>query len=163
MQAEEARSLYERLGGAYSIAVVVDDFIDRIMSDSRLNANPRVTIALRREDEERLGEVHLPRQPLHTLCRVVARVRKDTELVALERRVGEDVDNEVGSARTRPVPSRKVSICAWLAHGSGILPQLRRRPPGLGVPTTFCQFSGAADPALKLSRSCHSPASTAVA
>ena len=42
MQAEEARSLYERLGGAYSIAVVVDDFIDRIMSDSRLNANPRV-------------------------------------------------------------------------------------------------------------------------
>ena len=42
MQAEEARSLYERLGGAYSISVVVDDFIDRIMSDSRLNANPRV-------------------------------------------------------------------------------------------------------------------------
>ena len=42
MQAEGARSLYERLGGAYSIAVVVDDFIDRIMSDSRLNANPRV-------------------------------------------------------------------------------------------------------------------------
>src|SRR5438309_4127197 len=42
MQAEEARSLYERLGGAYSIAVVVDDFIDRIMGDSRLNANPRV-------------------------------------------------------------------------------------------------------------------------
>ena len=42
MQAEEARSLYERLGGAYSIAVVVDDFIDRIMGDSHLNANPRV-------------------------------------------------------------------------------------------------------------------------
>jgi len=42
MQGEETRSLYERLGGAYSIAVVVDDFIDRIMGDSRLNANPRV-------------------------------------------------------------------------------------------------------------------------
>ena len=42
MQGEETRSLYERLGGAYSIAVVVDDFIDRIMNDSRLNANPRV-------------------------------------------------------------------------------------------------------------------------
>ena len=40
MQAEEARSLYDRLGGAYSIAVVVDDFIDRIMGDSRLNDNP---------------------------------------------------------------------------------------------------------------------------
>jgi hemoglobin len=35
-------SLYERLGGAYSIATVVDDFIDRIMVDERLNANPRV-------------------------------------------------------------------------------------------------------------------------
>jgi hemoglobin len=42
MPAEEAQSLYERLGGVYSIAVVVDDFIDRIMVDPRLNANPRV-------------------------------------------------------------------------------------------------------------------------
>ena len=35
-------SLYERLGGVYNIATVVDDFIDRIMVDPRLNANPRV-------------------------------------------------------------------------------------------------------------------------
>jgi len=35
-------SLYERLGGVYSIASVMDDFIDRIMVDPRLNANPRV-------------------------------------------------------------------------------------------------------------------------
>jgi len=35
-------TLYERLGGVYSIAVVVDDFIDRIMDDPRLNANPKV-------------------------------------------------------------------------------------------------------------------------
>jgi hemoglobin len=42
MQGEGTRSLYERLGGAYAIAVVVDDFIDRIMADSRLNANPQV-------------------------------------------------------------------------------------------------------------------------
>jgi hemoglobin len=35
-------SLYERLGGIYSIATVVEDFIDRIMVDDRLNANPRV-------------------------------------------------------------------------------------------------------------------------
>ena len=41
-QAEATRSLYERLGGVYAIAVVVDDFIDRIMGDTRLNANPRV-------------------------------------------------------------------------------------------------------------------------
>ncbi len=42
MQAEQTQSLYERLGGVYAIAVVVDDFIDRIMGDPRLNANPRV-------------------------------------------------------------------------------------------------------------------------
>jgi hemoglobin len=35
-------SLYDRRGGVYNIAPVVDDLIDRIMVDSRLNANPRV-------------------------------------------------------------------------------------------------------------------------
>jgi hemoglobin len=35
-------SLYERLGGVYSIATVVDDFIDRVMADPRLNANSAV-------------------------------------------------------------------------------------------------------------------------
>jgi hemoglobin len=38
----ESKSLYERLGGVYAIAAVVDDFIDRIMDDPRLNANPAV-------------------------------------------------------------------------------------------------------------------------
>jgi hemoglobin len=40
-----ATSLYERLGGVYSIAAVVDDFIDRVMDDPRLNANPKVNEA----------------------------------------------------------------------------------------------------------------------
>jgi hemoglobin len=31
-----------RLGGVYNIAPVVDDLIDRVMTDARLNANPRV-------------------------------------------------------------------------------------------------------------------------
>ena len=35
-------TLYERLGGVYSIATVVDDLIDRVINDPRLNANPRV-------------------------------------------------------------------------------------------------------------------------
>ena len=35
-------SLYDRLGGIYAIASVVDDFIDRIMIDPALNANPLV-------------------------------------------------------------------------------------------------------------------------
>ena len=38
-------SLYERLGGVSAIAAVVDDFIDRIMDDPRLNANPKVNEA----------------------------------------------------------------------------------------------------------------------
>jgi hemoglobin len=42
MGTENAQSLYDRLGGVYAIAVVVDDFIDRVMGDDRLNANPRV-------------------------------------------------------------------------------------------------------------------------
>jgi hemoglobin len=42
MQPVEKPSLYDRLGGVYSIATVVDDFIDRLMVDPRLNANPRV-------------------------------------------------------------------------------------------------------------------------
>jgi len=38
-------SLYERLGGIYSIACIVDDLIDRVMTDPRLNANPAVNEA----------------------------------------------------------------------------------------------------------------------
>jgi hemoglobin len=42
LQVPERPSLYDRLGGVYNIATVVDDFIDRVMTDPRLNANPRV-------------------------------------------------------------------------------------------------------------------------
>jgi len=45
MTSQNQPSLYERLGGVYSIATVVDDFINRIMVDPRLNANPRVNEA----------------------------------------------------------------------------------------------------------------------
>ena len=38
-------SLYERLGGVFSIAAVVDDFIDRVMDSPALNANPLVNDA----------------------------------------------------------------------------------------------------------------------
>ncbi len=42
MSATESKSLYERLGGVYAIATVVDDFVDRVMNDPILNANPKV-------------------------------------------------------------------------------------------------------------------------
>ena len=41
-QSAAGPSLYDRLGGVYSIATVVDAFIDRVMGDPRLNANPLV-------------------------------------------------------------------------------------------------------------------------
>ena len=33
-------SLYDRLGGVYSIATVIDDFIDRIMVDPKAKREP---------------------------------------------------------------------------------------------------------------------------
>jgi hemoglobin len=42
MHPDEKPSLYDRLGGVYSIATVIDDLIDRVMVDPRLNANPLV-------------------------------------------------------------------------------------------------------------------------
>ena len=38
MATQNSPNLYERLGGVYSIATVVDDLIDRVMADPRLNA-----------------------------------------------------------------------------------------------------------------------------
>jgi hemoglobin len=37
--------LYDRLGGVYSIASVVDDFIERLLVNSTLNANPAIAEA----------------------------------------------------------------------------------------------------------------------
>lgn len=45
-QAEDKqRSLYDRLGGVYSIATVVDDFIERLLVNDTLNANPAINEA----------------------------------------------------------------------------------------------------------------------
>jgi len=42
---EKLPSLYERLGGVYSIATVVDDFIERLLVNATLNANPAISEA----------------------------------------------------------------------------------------------------------------------
>ena len=41
-------SLYDRLGGTYSIAAVVDDFIERLLIDPVITANKNVTSAMAR-------------------------------------------------------------------------------------------------------------------
>ena len=38
----ETPSLYDRLGGVYNIATVVDDFIERLLVNETLNANPAI-------------------------------------------------------------------------------------------------------------------------
>jgi hemoglobin len=43
-----SKSLYDRLGGAYPIAVVVDDFIERLLVNETLNANPAINEARKR-------------------------------------------------------------------------------------------------------------------
>ncbi len=42
---QEQQSLYDRLGGLVPISVVVSDFIDALVSDSVLNANPAIDAA----------------------------------------------------------------------------------------------------------------------
>lgn len=39
------QKLYDRLGGVYSIATVVDDFIERLLVNDTLNANPAINDA----------------------------------------------------------------------------------------------------------------------
>jgi hemoglobin len=45
MAQEAPKALYDRLGGVYSIATVVDDFIERLLLNDTLNANPAITQA----------------------------------------------------------------------------------------------------------------------
>jgi hemoglobin len=42
------KSLYDRLGGVYPIAVVVDEFINRLLVNDVMNANPAIAAARRR-------------------------------------------------------------------------------------------------------------------
>ncbi len=45
MAEEPPKALYDRLGGVYSIATVVDDFIERLLVNHTLNANPAINQA----------------------------------------------------------------------------------------------------------------------
>jgi hemoglobin len=42
---DQPKALYDRLGGVYSIATVVDDFIERLLVNQTLNANPAINQA----------------------------------------------------------------------------------------------------------------------
>jgi len=44
----ESPALYDRLGGVYAIATVTDDFIERLLVNDTLNANPAIKAARER-------------------------------------------------------------------------------------------------------------------
>ena len=63
--AEQKKSLYERLGGAYAIATVVDTFIEKLLVDDTLNANPAI-----REARARVPKAGLKFHVTALVCQV---------------------------------------------------------------------------------------------
>ncbi|MGH7966662.1 MAG: group I truncated hemoglobin [Candidatus Binatia bacterium] len=64
-QEKPEKSLYERLGGVKPIVLVVDDFIDRLVTNETLNANPKI-----REGRERSPDPYLKFQVTNLVCQV---------------------------------------------------------------------------------------------
>ena len=69
---------------------------ERQLGDRREDSHAGVAATLRLEQEHRFGEIQLARDPLHLLVGERLPVREYAELIPLERRVGEDVDDVVG-------------------------------------------------------------------
>ena len=59
------KSLYDRLGGVYAIATVVDDFIDRVVANDILNANPAI-----KEARDRVPKAGLKYRVTELVCQV---------------------------------------------------------------------------------------------
>ena len=57
--------LYDRLGGVYAIAAVVDDFIERLLVNSTLNANAAI-----REARDRVPKAGLKYRVTELVCKV---------------------------------------------------------------------------------------------
>jgi hemoglobin len=61
----QEKSLYERLGGVKPISLVVDDFIDRLVANDVLNANPRI-----KEGRVHSPDAYLKFQVTNLVCQV---------------------------------------------------------------------------------------------
>jgi hemoglobin len=64
-QEKKEKSLYERLGGVYAIATVVDDFIERLLVNDILNANPAI-----KEARDRVPKAGLKYRVTELVCQV---------------------------------------------------------------------------------------------
>lgn len=67
------KSLYDRLGGAYSIATVTDDFIERLLANDTLNANPAI-----KEARNRVPKAGLKYHVTALVCQVTGGPEKYT-------------------------------------------------------------------------------------
>jgi len=72
-QKKSEPSLYERLGGVYNIATVVDDFIERLYIDDILNANPKI-----KEARDRVPKAGLKFRVTALVCQVTGGPEKYT-------------------------------------------------------------------------------------
>ena len=70
-QQPEAKPLYERLGGVYPIATVVDDFIERLLVNNTLNANPAIKAA-----RDRVPKAGLKYQVTSLVCQLAGGPQK---------------------------------------------------------------------------------------
>jgi len=74
-QEKPEKSLYERLGGVKPIVLVVDDFIDRLVTNETLNANPQI-----REGRDRSPDPYLKFRVTNLVCQVTGGPCKYTGL-----------------------------------------------------------------------------------
>lgn len=72
-QEKKEKSLYDRLGGVYAIASVVDDFIERLLVNDILNANPAIN-----EARARVPKAGLKYRVTELVCQVTGGPQKYT-------------------------------------------------------------------------------------
>ncbi len=72
-QPAQEKSLYDRLGGVYAIATVVDDFIERLLVNDILNANPKI-----KEARDRVPRAGLKFRVTALVCQVTGGPEKYT-------------------------------------------------------------------------------------
>jgi len=72
-QEKKEKSLYDRLGGVYAIATVVDDFIERLLVNDVLNANPAI-----KEARERVPKAGLKFRVTEMVCMATGGAQKYT-------------------------------------------------------------------------------------
>jgi hemoglobin len=70
---EQEKPLYDRLGGVYAIASVVDDFIERLLVNDILNANPAI-----KEARERVPKAGLKYRVTELVCQITGGPQKYT-------------------------------------------------------------------------------------